>query len=395
MKKNKIISSFVFLLSAALLASCNNGTSTSSDNTDATSGGGDSTGTSEVTPATPKPERGTGALFNETEGFLSQDASLFEDNGVRYVTYVSNDTKDNLDTAFYVRKGVKTDGKWVYGDRTKVLTPSASGWDKRIAAPSVVKGEFKYKTTTYSYLMAYQGNDNNSNNDNNNIGFAVSNDMMSGWTKVGESASLTYDSDVFGDTIYGMGSPELVSLNKKGSVLLFYTWGEATLTATTVVKLDVNDLTTFKNPESKFQVAVKGLVDGGSAEPIFANAGFALSKDGTSLLTARDVYPLSGNKPGHSTTIEVASADKSILDDITKSWTSLKKITGTDTMDSSDDDSFGWDELYAASFVTDGYGYQLENGVYEVVYSSSDEEGTYEDTDYNFSSFVCEYKFTK
>ena len=61
-------------------------------------------------------------------------------------------------------------------------------------------------------------------------------------------------------------------------------------------------------------------------------------------------------------------------------------------MDENDDESLGWDELFSGSFVSDEYGRLLltENDELEVVYTGMDEEGTYE-TDYKFSSFICNY----
>ena len=331
-----------------------------------------------------KKAHGSGALFAEYEGFMANDASIIEEDNVRYVAYVSNEEENNTETAIYVRKGTKDEnGKYVYGERK--LAIKGGVWDKKVTAPSIIKGEFKLGDETYSYLMAYQGNASDDNT-NNNIGFAYAKDIMGEWKKVGEVASVTYSTDIHGKNIYGMGSPELINLDKKGSLGLFYTWGESTLTCTAVKKLNASDLNAI-TIKGDYQITVKGLKDGGD-NPIFANAGFALSNDGSKLFTARDIYPLSSVAPGHSNKIEVASASSSIVDNIELSWNSESVILGSDTIVLDDPDSRGWDEIYSASFVKDGFGYLLNDDSVEVVYSGMDEKDSYE-SDYRFSSFVC------
>ena len=357
--------------------SSSTGSSSSGDDTPI-----DSSSESEPAPVL-KTAHGTGALFTEYEGYSAFDAKVFEENGVRYITYMSNPTKDVDSNAVYVRKGTKVDGKWVYGEKYLAVSPSENGWDKKITAPSVVTGEFKNGTTTYKYLMAYQGSEGKADNTKNSIGFAVSNDMLGTWTKVGDAPILQCSSD----SIYGYGSPELVNYDKKGQLILAYTWGEATLTCTAVQKIDASDLTDIAVDPGYAQLPSKGLVDG-AATPIFANAGFAF---GASLYTVRDVYPLSGNAPGHSTSIEVSKASLDILTSAEEKWTPIKTISGTDTMDDDDEDSLGWDEVYSPSFVTNGVGEILDAKKLEIVYTGQDEKGTTYTNDYRFSSFVCSY----
>ena len=330
-----------------------------------------------------KTAHGTGALFTEFEGYSAFDAKVFEEDGVRYLTYMSNPVQQMDSNAVYVRKGTKVDGKWVYGEKHLAVSPSESGWDKKITAPTVVTGEFKNGATTYKYLMAYQGSAGNGDNTKNSIGFAVSNDMLGTWTKVGDAPILECTSD----SIYGYGSPELVNYDEHGGVILGYTWGEATLTCTAIQKIDASDLTKIAVDPGYSQLPSKGLVDG-AATPIFANAGFAI---GTSLYTVRDVYPLSSNAPGHSTSIEVSKASPNILTSAEEKWTPIKTISGTDTMDDDDPDSLGWDEVYSPSFVTNGLGAILDTKKLEVVYTGQDEKGTTYTNDYRFSSFVCSY----
>lgn len=392
--KKALFSSLLLVASASILIGCSAEPNNSDNNSSVATSVDSNADTSSQTPVTPsssveekvlKTAHGSGALFAEYEGFMANDASIIEEGDTRYVAYVSNAEKNNTTTSIYVRKATKgTDGKYVYGE--KKLAISAGTWDKKITAPSIVKGEFKNGSETYNYLMAYQANASDDNT-NNNIGFAYAKDVMGEWTKLGNAASVTYSTSIYGKNIYGMGSPELVNLDKKGSLALFYTWAESTLTCTAVKKVNAADLTNV-TVKGDYQITVKGLRDGGE-NPIFANAGFAMSSDGNKLLTARDVYPLSSIAPGHSSKIEVASASSKIIDNIELSWNSEKVITGSDTIIESDSSSLGWDELYSATFVTDGYGYVDATKALEVVYSGMDEKGSYESGDYRFSSFVC------
>ena len=380
--KKSLFPGLLLVTSAILLVGCND-TSNSDTDTKPTTPTTDTNTTTEEEKVL-KTAHGSGAMFTEYVGYMANDASVIEEDNVRYVAYVSNEEENDTETAIFVRKATKdADGKYVYGE--KKLAIKGGVWDKKVTAPSFVKGEFKLGDETYNYLMAYQGNASDDNS-NNSIGLAYAKDVMGEWKKVGDVASVTYSTDIHGKNIYGMGSPELINLDKKGSLALFYTWGEATLTCSAVKKLNASDLSNV-SVKGDYQITVKGLQDGGD-NPIFANAGFAMSSDSTKLFTARDVYPLSSIAPGHSNKLEIASASSSIIDNIELSWESEKVIVGSDTMDESDPNSLGWDEIYSASFVTDSYGYVDANKALEIVYSGMDEKDSYE-SDYRFSSFVC------
>ena len=377
----KIFPTMLLASTALLMCACGDSSSETPTITDTNT----STTTTELPPEPVyKTPHGSGALFAEEEGFMSNDASVIEDENVRYVAYVSNENKDENVNSIYVRKGEKdANGKYVYSERKLAIKSGA--WDKRISAPSIVKGVFKLGDETYKYLMAYQGTSSDENF-NYSIGFAYANDIMGEWKKVGETASVTYNPSVHGNNIYGMGSPELINMGTSGELMLFYTWGEATLTCSEVRKINASDLSSIK-VDGQRQITVKGLQDGGE-NPIFANAGFAFNKNKTMIYVARDVYPLSSIAPGHSNKIEVAKASSNIFDNITLSWDSVKTVLGSDTIIEDDASSLGWDELYSGSFVKDAYGYLDDSKALELVYSGQDEKDSYEN-DYRFSSFVC------
>ncbi len=333
---------------------------------------------------------GTGALFAEKEGFYAREASVFEEGGKRYVIYSTNETKGVDKVSFALREGNKgADGKWTYGEKKTILSASDTGWDKTIAAPSVVKGNFVKGEDTYHYLMAYQGNGSNGNVANS-IGFAVAKTLDGDWVKLEESCNFTYDADTYGEQNYGYGSPELLNLGSDGKLVMFYSWGETNLSSTRAVTLNFADLNNPVKEKGFRDVTVKGLVDKGEFT-IFANAGFALDTtdpNDSHILVTRDVFPLSSIAPGHSSSVEIAVADISIVDDITESWSHMGEITGFDTVGETDETSLGWDQIFASTFVTDEYGHVSNSEHPEVIYSACDGQGSYE-SDYRFSGFLC------
>jgi hypothetical protein len=152
-------------------------------------------------------------------------------------------------------------------------------------------------------------------------------------------------------------------------------------------------LTPSKSTPEPVRSPSSGLHDNADAV-ILSNADFALSSDAKTLYCARDVYPLSGNKPGHATSIQTAKADVAIVNDIRQSWTVLDTLTGSKTMDPEDENSLGWDELYAPSFVRDGYGYFADGGKAQYVYSTADEPDSESDTAYLFSDTLALWGLT-
>ena len=142
-------------------------------------GGGDIDTTPEYEKGEKKAVEGSGLMFQETVGFNTKDATVFDlDENTRYVIYASNEVAKGPQV-FAARKATKADGVWTYGEKHIILRGATGedAWDKAIYQPSVIKGSFHLGETTYSYLMAYQGNEDGSNY-NNHIGLAVSNDIL-------------------------------------------------------------------------------------------------------------------------------------------------------------------------------------------------------------------------
>lgn len=334
----------------------------------------------------PKTLKGTGTIFNEVLGYNTKDASIFQDGNERYVVYASNE-EEKGPQVFAARKATLVDSKWVYEKKHIILKADANSWDKNIYNPSVIKGEFAYQGTTYSYLMAYNGNDNK-NGTNNHIGLAVSNNFLEGWKKVGSKPILT-NPEVF-EASYGFGSPSLLSYDNKGKGYMFYAVGETEVSFTAVKSYDFSNLDSLILAPGYASLPITGLTDKVEGNAIIMNAGFALSKDKASLYMVRDRLPQSANKPNQTTEVEIDKADVSIISDLSKGWTVTDNITGMKTMDIEDEESLGWDQIYSGEFVTDPYGVLLDLAKSEVIYSTYDEDAN----DPSYSSTLASYEVT-
>ncbi len=316
--------------------------------------------------------KGTGTVFDEVLGFNTKDASVFEDGETRYVVYASSESK-NGKQVFAARKATKVDNQWVYQEKHVVFKGSENGWDKNIFNPSILKGQFSYGGNNYQYLMAYNGNDN-SDGVNNHIGIAVSNDVLSSWTRVG-TTPIIQNPEIF-EASYGFGSPSLVSYNQQGRGYLFYAVGEREVSFTAVKTFDFSNLDNMILEAGYTSLPITGLTDKVEGEAIILNAGFALSSDGTSIYMVRDRLPQSANRPNQTTEVEIDKASLGIITDLGQSWTAVDSITGLKTIDPNDEESLGWDQIYSGEFVTDPYGKLLSSSKCEVYYSTYNEEST-------------------
>ena len=330
-------------------------------------GGGEEDTRPEYEKGDKKAEEGTGLMFSETVGFNTKDATVFaEDENTRYIIYASNETAKGAQV-FAARKAEKQEGAWKYGEK-HIIFRGATGenaWDKAIFQPSVIKGEFHLGEATYTYLMAYQGNEDGSNY-NNHIGLAVSNDVLGEWTRVG-NAPILANPELY-EASFGFGSPELVSYNEHGQAFLFYSFGETQLSGERVKTADFSDLEHIQLEAGYAELPTAGLL--GRDDGIISNAGFAISQD-NKLLIANDGMP-SSNAPGCANSFEVAKASLDIIQSAGEHWTSVEKFGSLDSMD---EEKLGWDELYSPTFVRDAFGkVNTTAGKLEVVYSTFDED---------------------
>ena len=379
-------------LSLFLLVSCNNSSNTNSSDTNTNTG----TNTNTTSPSTgtstggddlpiyeqgeQKDVNGTGLLFKESLGFNTKDASVFDENGERYVIYASQEEAKGKQV-FAARKGVNNNGEWEYGEKHIVFRGSENSWDNYIYQPSIVKGTFSYQQESYSYLLAYQGNEYGDNY-NNHIGLAVSNNIFGEWVRVGNTPILE-NPEIF-EASFGYGSPVLNSIDKQGKVMLTYAFGETQISGVRVKQCDFSNLNEIIVEEGYAELPSEGLI--GRDDGILSNVGLAIKdNENHDIILANDGAP-SLNIPGCASSFEIAIASSDILSSTLAKWTSIKKVTGFDTMDMNNDESLGWDELYSPEIVTNEYGYISSDATsIEVIYSTFN-EGV---MDSNYTASLC------
>ena len=313
----------------------------------------------------------TGMLFDDPieNAFNYCPSVLQTDENTRYVYYCANVLPGVIQDHIICRKGTRDgNGKWNWSEKKVVLAPTPGAYDGlHCCDPSVIQGSFRYQGTQYTYLMAYTGN---TDQINNKVGLAVSNDLMDGWVKV-EGAFRTYEGD---PRHWGVGQPSLVSVDRQGKVMLFYSVG-STATYTQVECLDLSDL---DNPVtlSSVQLTQRGLVDlNGNAGDVMSNGDFAYDPVKHRYYAVSDCHPNPTDsdptfvgshfrvtylnerpeeEPGSLFETQEASAGKS--------WSTLITVGPNET---------GFPRNSNCGIVTDPYGWMLEANRMEVFYSIS------------------------
>lgn len=202
-----------------------------------------------------------GEDISQTKYFNYCPAIITEtENGkeVMHVWFCTNKDDGLIMDHIGYRKGEKqANGKWIFSDLKIVMAPTEGTWDARHTCdPAVIKGEFKYQNVTYKYLMAYLGcvTEDYSNNE---TGIAVANSPEGPWVKIDSLNPLVpWSADGNPTGKWGTGMPSLMSIDKKGEVLLTY---QSSKIGTGVQRWDFSNLDA---PELKAQFTVALKHDG-------------------------------------------------------------------------------------------------------------------------------------
>lgn len=206
---------------------------------------------------------------------------LQEGENIRHVYYCSNkytapnnasldiDGDDFVTDYVAYRKGIKHDGEWYWSQKEYLMGPilGSSTEGEHNCDPNVIKGEFKYAGETYSYLMAYLACSRR-DNQYNHISLAVANAPNGPWVKCTAVNPFREYTDTGvpeemkkSSYLWGNGQASMVSVDKKGRVLIFYSaikpfyvssgdyWQHKT--TTTVERWDLSNI---NNPIMEFQV---------------------------------------------------------------------------------------------------------------------------------------------
>lgn len=253
------------------------------------------TGTSETTTEEEKeksfiPEVGeVRLLFNHGTAGTTQiynycPTIFIDENNNEHVYYCTNKSEGNVTDYVGYRKGSIVNNEINYSNVNYVLEHSALGeWDSRHNCdPSVVKGEFKYKGETYNYLMAFLGC-LTSDSTRNETGIAVSKKPEGPWVKCNSLKSdgvtpinpiVPYSNFQVESTNWGTGQPSLVSVDKKGKVLLFTTVGAKNGTFTNLREYDFSDIDNYQLIRERNSISAQGIRGTVTGASFINNADF-------------------------------------------------------------------------------------------------------------------------
>ena len=149
------------------------------------------------------------------------------------VFYCTNKDWANVTDYVGYRRGKMIDGTLKFQDERLVLSPTPNTWDQRHTCdPTVIKGEFQYNNEKYEYLMAFLGCIP-SDCTLNETGIAVSHSYNGPWIKCNDNRDdgkpinpiVPYSDFDCAKNSWGTGQPSLLSVDKKGKVLLLTTVG--------------------------------------------------------------------------------------------------------------------------------------------------------------------------
>ena len=316
----------------------------------------------------------TDELFGDdiTKNFYNYCPSMMlEGNNTMHIWYCGN-LSDGIVTDYVMyRKGtLHSDGKWTFSEKQVALSKSTGvAWDnKHCCDPSVIKGVFSYGGEDYQYLMAYLGC-NDDGTDTNEVGLAVAKKPEGPWVKIGDGSHAFCDyrnsTEYAEGNYWGYGQPSLVSVDKEGRVLLFYTKGIKLGTYTFVEEWNLSNL------DTPVLIRSAKLSDGGSIG-VLNNADFAYDPVERSIYCIKEDhegswYPSDGgvNWISGSNTLFYTSGlatDTYISDTLFRSyaWSKVSTIGPSQT---------GFPRNHNCGILTDEYGWIINYEVIPVVYT--------------------------
>lgn len=311
--------------------------------------------------------------------------SIFVEDGVTHIYYCTNTSPNIVTDSIGYRYSL--DGV-TYSDETIVLQTARdqSAWDSaHTCDPDVIKGEFHWNGETYSYLMAYLGCDTR-DNEGNEVGLAVAKEPGGPFIKLDHlNPFVAFERDVSNKSRrnafqWGVGTPSLVSMDKKGQVMLIYSRNDLTGQKSTCQKWDLSDL---NNPQPiggenwELDITRNGslwrnlkTINVGNADMVYDPVSGCL------YTTSGDPYIEGVDVPGEPTFVSAYTRvlkftqqcmsdemENFFLPDGTAKWQLLTRIGPDDS---------GYPRNHNAGLMGDAYGWMAEQGVLQVFYTVSE-----------------------
>jgi len=158
-------------------------------------------------------------MFGDDDGIYNYCPSPVRvDETTMYAFYCANTLPGIVIDDIYARKGVLEDGRWTFGEKFRVLQPDRLGWDCiHVCDPDVIRGEFRCRGETYSWMMAYLGCDIH-HCYHNQIGIAFAKNIEGPYVKYDLNPIVGYDETFH----WGAGQACLLSLDGKGKFRMLY-----------------------------------------------------------------------------------------------------------------------------------------------------------------------------
>lgn len=281
---------------------------------------------------------------------------LKQEDGTVHIYFCGNpDNTVMVDNIYHIRinpDGSKTPAR-------SVLQPGVAGlWDDHHTCdPAVVEGSFTWKETTYKYAMFFLSNMYGVYY--NEIGVAFSNDLEAySWVKYPEQiVRKTWSSE--GDQIiggggksWGVGQPSVVSLDKKGKLLLTYTVGDIGGTRIVWSEADFSNMDQYSiTPPLMITHAGLMAIDGQNRD-YTCNSEFAINQEADKIVMIRPVQPHPSDYPSYlNISLEIDYMNLSDFINQGGSWTPIYRITPDDT---------GYPRNHNATLLRDNFGHIQE-----------------------------------
>jgi len=267
----------------------------------------------------------------ETQTVFSSQSALMNliGNSLEFTVFFSNNTSVSVATATNAIK---------------------NAFDEQHACdPAVVKGQFLYDSTNYSWAMFYLGEDVSPNVVmHNQIGVAFANSLTGPWKKWSGNPIIPFASY----NAWGVGQACAISLDAAGQMILIYGKGTETESKMIWRELDISDMSApVIGPENA--VLTNGLTSIDGSPVFFNNANFAYDTSRGEVFVSRARHPNDTSSPDFiSSELQIASINYQCFLGGTGSWNVLGHINS---------DQSGFPRNHNSGILRNGYGYLPEN----------------------------------
>ncbi|HOZ02390.1 MAG TPA: hypothetical protein PKV57_01035 [Bacilli bacterium] len=308
--------------------------------------------------------------------FYNYAPSVLRNGDYAHMFYCSNLEDNVVGDAIVHREGRRKDGVWYWSPLDVALEHGASGeWDSaNVCDPDVIKGEFGYKGHTYSYLMTYLGC-KTMDNTSNMFGFAVADSLSGPWIKTVECNPL-YDfyeenpgyvyHEGENQFLWGWGQSGMISIDKKGKVLLNFTGRSAT--GQTVEIYDFSDM---EHPQriSTNTVSNRNIYDLNGGQDTICNSQMVYDPKLQVFYAMSDVHPFDEfqwptNLPLETRVTMINDFGSAQIGDCFANedalWVNIASL---------DEETLSYPRIHNTCFERDEYGWMIEEDKIDIFYT--------------------------